>query len=293
MKYKFIKENQDIFSIRLMCKVFTLNKSSYYKWKNKPISTNEEKDLKISKHIKDIFDNSRETYGILRIKSDLKKLGYSCSENRISRLMKKNNLFVKCRKKFKATTNSKHNYPIADNLLNQDFKATSPNQKWVGDITYIATEEGWLYLATIIDLYSKQVIGRSMSNRMTKELCIDALNRAIGRTNPDPGLIFHSDRGSQYASNRYKEILKRNGILQSMSRKGNCYDNACAESFFSTLKTELIQGKRYKTREEAKLDVTDYIETFYNSKRVHSSLGYMSPNEFLKEYYSNNKKKAA
>lgn len=163
----------------------------------------------------------------------------------------------------------------------------------VGDITYISTEEGWLYLVTVIDLYSKQVIGRSMSNRMTKDLCIYALNRAIGRTNPDPKLIFYLDRGSQYASYKYKGILKKNGILQSMSRKGNCYDNACAESFFSTLKTELIQGKRYKTREEAKLDVTDYIETFYNSKRLHSSLGYMSPNEFLKKYYIKNQEKAA
>ena len=270
-----------------------IHKSSYYAWRKTPLSNKINEDKAILIHMKKIFEDSLETYGILRIQNELKKVGYSCSKDRISRLMRENNIVVKCRKKFKAKTNSNHNYPVAPNLLSRDFETDAPNKVWVGDITYISTSEGWLYLATVLDIYSKKVVGWSLSNRMTKELCITALDQAIGTCRPEPGLMFHSDRGTQYASYGYQEVLLENGIIQSMSRKGNCWDNACAESFFSTLKSELVHRNKYMTREGAKLDIVSYIETFYNSKRIHSSLGYKSPNEFLREFYNNQEEKLA
>jgi putative transposase len=194
--------------------------------------------------------------------------------------MKKNNI-VSCRpRKFKATTNSKHNYPVAPNLLNQNFKVAKANYAWVADITYIPTDEGWLYLATIKDLYHKKVIGCSMDSTMTKELAMNALKQAISRVRPPQGVIHHSDRGSQYASHAYQNILREHGFRASMSRKGNCYDNACAESFFSALKNELVYLTRFKTRQEARLAIFEYIEVFYNRTRLHASLGYRTPHEF-------------
>jgi putative transposase len=198
--------------------------------------------------------------------------------------MKENGLISRLKRKYKATTNSNHVYPVAPNLLEKDFKAERPNQKWVGDITYIPTDEGWLYLAAVEDLFHKKVIGWALDSRMTKQLTIDAIEQAIIKEKPNKGLIFHSDRGSQYAAYTYQDKLVSNGIRQSMSAKGHCYDNACMESFFATLKKELIHGRRFRTRDDAKLIIIDYIATFYNAKRLHSALGYMSPIEFERHY---------
>ncbi len=224
------------------------------------------------------------------MKAQLNKDGFPCSKDRVSRLMRENGIFSKLRRKYKATTQSNHNYPVVENLLNQDFKADNPNQKWVGDLTYIATDEGWLYLAGIEDLYHRKLVGWSFSSRMKKQLTLDAFHQAIGRECPESGLIFHSDRGSQYAAYDYQDALRKHGIRQSMSAKGNCYDNAPMESFFSTLKKDIIYGKHFRTREEAIIFIVEYIETFYNCRRLHSSLGNMSPLEF--EQYSKKVKAA-
>ena len=214
------------------------------------------------------------------MKSQLDKDGYSCGKDRVRRLMSEYGIYSRLRKKYKATTQSNHHYPVVENLLKQDFSATEPHQKWVGDMTYIATEEGWLYMAGIEDLYHRKLVGWSFSSRMKKQITIDAIHQAIGRERPEGGLIFHSDRGSQYAAYDYQETLRKHGIRQSMSAKGNCYDNASMESFFSTLKKDIIYGMKFKARREAIQLIVEYIETFYNCRRLHSSLNNMSPMEF-------------
>jgi putative transposase len=269
-----------------MCQVLEVSRSAYYDWLKRPVSYREENDKELIIHIKEIFDESDSTYGHRRIKKALRKKGIKTSNQRVRRLMKEYGLISVLKSKYKATTNSNHNYPVAPNLLNKDFKADKINQKWVGDITYIPTQEGWLYLAAIEDLYHKKIVGWALDSRMTKQLTIKALDQAIRRERPQRGLIFHSDRGSQYAAYDYQDKLKENGIRQSMSAKGDCYDNACMESFFATLKKDLVHRKRFKTREEAKLAIINYIETWYNCKRSHSSLGYMSPMEYQR-YHSN------
>jgi transposase InsO family protein len=206
--------------------------------------------------------------------------GWTYGKNRVARLMRLNGIRPKRSRKFKVTTNSKHSLPLAPNLLNQRFIVDSPASVWVSDITYIWTDEGWLYLAGVLDLYDRQIIGWSVSNRINEQLTFDALGKAIMRRSPDEGLIHHSDQGRQYAAGQYRKLLKKNNITQSMSRKGNCYDNAVMESFFKTLKVELIYRYRFRTREEAKKRLFDYIEIYYNRQRRHSALGYLPPAEF-------------
>ena len=230
--------------------------------------------------IRESHKNSRRAYGSPRITEDLQAKGMRCSENRVARLMKIHGIVSKVKKKFKATTNSKHNLPVAENILNQDFVTKKPNAIWASDITYIATLEGWLYLVVILDLYSRQVVGWSMSDRLTADFVIKALYQAIGRRRPASGCMFHSDRGVQYASADFRDVLKAYGFIQSMSRRGNCYDNAVTESFFHTLKTEHVYEYRYETRTEAVQSVFEYIEMFYNRIRRHSALGYRSPVSF-------------
>jgi len=272
-----------------MCQVLEVSRSAYYDWLIRSESKRKKDDNKLIKEIKRVHKESYETYGIRRVKARLEKENIICGKNRVARLMRENGIFSRLRRKYKATTNSNHSYPVAPNLLNQNFTADKPNEKWVGDITYIPTDEGWLYMAGIEDLFQRKVTGWAFSSRITKELTIAALEQAVGKECPQTGLIFHSDRGSQYAAYDYQDTLRKYGIIQSMSRKGNCYDNACMESFFSTLKKDIIYGKRFKTREEAKQLIIEYIETFYNCKRIHSTLGNMSP----MEYEHNYKKKAA
>jgi len=263
--------------VQRMCRVIGASRSGYYGWKMQPQSKRQKENEKILMEIKESHKNSHRVYGSPRITEDLQAKGTKCSKNRVARLMKVHGIIAKAKKKFKATTNSKHNLPVADNLLNQDFVAEKPNTVWVSDITYIWTLEGWLYLAVILDLYSRQVVGWAMSDRLTANFVIKALHQAIGRRNPVRGCILHSDRGIQYASADFRDVLNSHGFIQSMSRKGNCYDNAVAESFFHTLKTEHVYDYRYETRAEAIQSIFEYIEIFYNRQRRHSAIGYRSP----------------
>lgn len=234
--------------------------------------------------IKNIFEESRGIYGTRRIRRRLMQMGKAVSRKRIARLMKSAQLYCKTKRRFKVTTNSRHNHPISPNLLKRQFSVSKPNQYWVGDITYIPTDQGWLYLATVIDLYSRQVVGWSMSNRMQATLVNDALLMAVWKRKPAKGLIWHTDQGSQYASKSHRNLLGDHHIRQSMSRKGNCWDNAVAESFFHTLKIELTHHHRFKTREEAKDVIFEYIEVFYNRIRTHSANDYASPVDFEKSH---------
>jgi len=238
--------------------------------------------MKLKQKIMQIYSNSRKTYGSPRIYQQLLREGYSVGKKRVERLMQEMGIQALAKRKYKATTDSKHSKPVAQNHLNRDFRADRPNQAWVADITYIYTQEGWLYLATIMDLYSRKIIGWSLRNRLTKELVMAALDMALKQRKPSSSLLLHSDRGSQYASELYQTLLERNGILCSMSGKGNCWDNAVMESFYRTLKIELIYQRNYETRIEAQRDIFEYIEIFYNRERLHSSLGYYSPEEYEK-----------
>lgn len=284
MKYAFIKTNHKKFSVSLMCKGLEVTRSAYYSWLSRPESKRSREERRLGEKVKTIHKTSRETYGTRRIQHDLVEDGERISRKRVGRLMKQQGLKSKSKRKFKATTNSNHNHPVAPNLLNRKFQIDQPDTVYVGDITYIQTDEGWLYLAVLIDLYSRAVVGWSMSNRMTAQLVTDALLMAIWRRQPAKGLMVHSDRGSQYASGLYQKALKEKGFICSMSRKGNCYDNAPSESFFHTLKTELIYHRRYHTRQEAIQDIFEYIEVFYNRQRRHSTIGYQTPLGFEIEH---------
>lgn len=288
----FIKDYRSEFSVTKMCTAMQVSRSAFYEWFNRPPTKREQEDRLLAKKIKKLFFDSRRTFGHRRIKKKLKKIGIKCSNDRIRRLMKGMHLVPVQTNKFKATTNSNHSLPVAPNLLKQDFNADEPCQKWVGDISYIATEEGWLYLAAIIDLFSRKVVGWALGARMTKQLVIDAMSQALRIEKPPEGLIFHSDRGSQYASYDYQDLLREHGIRQSMSAKGDCYDNACAESFFATLKKELVHRRRFKTRSWAKLEIIDHI-LWYNSERIHSYLDDLSPLEYEQHYYNNMRLSAA
>ena len=258
-----------------------VSRSGYYHFlKKAPI----DKDFELLSQVRHIHKENRGTFGSRRMSISLKARGYAVGRFRARSLMKKAGLKVKRPKRFKKTTDSRHRLPVAPNLLNQQFQVDQPNQVWCGDITYLWTLEGWLYLAVIIDLYSRKVVGWALSSRLTTPLVLEALRMAYWRRKPAQGLIHHSDRGSQYAAHDYQGQLKTFGLIPSMSRKGDCYDNAVVESFFHTLKTELIGDQVYTIREEARRAVIDYIEMFYNSRRLHSFLGYATPNDFEKNF---------
>ena len=263
-----------------MCKVFEVNISSYYHWiKSGCVIKKEDKQL--NNLIEVIFIKGRKNYGTRRIQDKLKELyGLLVSRKRISYIMKSLGLRVNMKRRYKNTTDSNHSLPIAPNLLNRDFYASAPDTKYVGDITYISTGEGWLYLATVIDLYSRKIVGWSMDDTMKVSLVNDALNMAISYRKPPKGLLWHTDRGSQYASYSHKELLQHHGIIQSMSRKGNCWDNAVAESFFKTLKSDLVYQTYFYTKVQAKREIFEYIEFHYNRERSHSYLGNVSPSRF-------------
>ncbi len=263
-----------------MCRALKVSPSGYYNWRKRGISKREESNRRLLERIKRAFELSRSTYGSPRILEDLHADGWTCGKKRVARLMRLHGIRPKRNRKFKRTTDSKHSLPIAPNLLNQRFVTDSPASVWVSDITYIWTGEGWLYLAGILDLYDRQIIGWSVSKRINGQLTLDALQKALMRRPPAEGLIHHSDQGRQYAAFAYRKLLEDNQIAQSMSGKGNCYDNAVMESFFKTLKVELIYRYRFRTREEAKKRLFDYIEIYYNRQRRHSALGYLTPAEF-------------
>ena len=272
-----IKKHAEHFTLRMMCKLLLVSPSGYYDWLDRPLSLRAQENTALADKIKAMFIEERSRAGAKRIAKRLKAEGTTVSRHRVARIMRLNGWRAKAAKKFKATTNSNHKLPVAPNLLQQNFSASKPNEKWVSDITYIWTEEGWLYLAVVMDLYSRMVVGWSMSERMTSKLVIDALQMAIWRRKRPYGVIIHSDRGSQYCSHEYQKLLADNGFICSMSKRGDCYDNASMESWNHSFKVEAIHGERFTTRVVAKNHVFEYIDIYYNRKRLHSRLGYLSP----------------
>ena len=284
MKYAWMKQHATEFTVDSMCRFMRVSRSAYYAWLQRGQTTGEKEDAELTGIIQSVFKKSRATYGTRRIKKELGDRNRLVSRRRIGRLMRAADLACKTKRKFKATTNSRHDQPIAPNLLDRQFTVEQPNQVYAGDITYIYTQEGWLYLAVVIDLFSRQVVGWSMAEHMRAKLVNDALLMAVWKRKPAKGLLWHTDRGSQYASESHRTLLKQNDIRQSMSRKGNCWDNAVSESFFHTLKTELVHHQTYQNRDEAKKAIFEYIEVFYNRQRLHSANGYLSPVDYELQY---------
>ena len=280
MRYRAIQEHDRRYPIRLMCRALAVSAAGYYAWRSRPESARSVSARAVLSAIRVIHRESRETYGSPSIWDALIKRGHCVGEHRVARLMRVEGIRAKAVKKWRATTQSNPRLPVAENTLNRQFTVAHPNQVWAGDLTYVWTTEGWLYLAVILDLYSRLVVGWAMGHRLTVELAEQALRMALAHRTPRAGLLHHSDRGSQYAATSYQLMLTTHGITTSMSRRGNCWDNACVESFFGTLKRELVYHRHYVTREEAKQDIFEYIEVFYNRMRRHSTLGYDSPAEY-------------
>jgi len=273
------------YPIPTLCRLFQVSAGGYFDWQTRPDSPRSQKEGRLEAEIQAAHQRTRGLSGPERLQIDLAKHGVRVGVHRIKRIRKKLGIRCKQAKKFKVTTDSRHNLPVAENLLGQEFEVGKPNQTWVSDITYIHTDEGWLYLAGIKDLFDGNVVGYSMSSRMTQDLVNVSLFRAVAARRPPKGLILHSDRGSQYCTRSYAKLLKQFKITPSMSRKGNCYDNAPMESFWGILKNELIHHRRYATREEAIREITEYIEVFYNRQRIQKRLGYLSPVAFERQYY--------
>ena len=280
MRARFIVEDTSRLPVRRKCHLAEMPRSTFYASQDRPESKRERRNRYLLVLIGEVFARSERVYGSRRVHAELRKHNICCGLNRVARLMKLHGLAGVQHRGFRVTTNSKHDYPIAPNRLGRDFRVTRPDRIYVADISYIPTEEGWLYLATEMDLFSHRIVGWSLSGRLTRELALSALGMAVGLRRPGPGLIHHSDQGVQYACGDFQRLLARHQMLPSMSRRGNPYDNAVAESFFRTLKVELIYRRRFRTRTEAKAAIVEYIELFYIRRRLHSSLGYLSPVEY-------------
>ena len=281
MKFDWIHAHVGEFEVQVMCEVLNVSRAGYYAWLRRPVSACDKANAALDMRIAKVFTGSRETYGSPRVFNALKRQGVVCGENRVARRMRKNALISVRRRKYRPqSTDSNHALPIAENLLQQEFTATQPNQRWVGDITYIWTAQGWLYLATILDLFSRKVVGWATSFSPSAELACRALEMAVVRRGKPQDLVYHSDRGVQYASSKFRETLALFHITPSMSRRGNCYDNAVAESFFDTLKVELAHRYKFANQSIARMLLIDYIEEFYNNNRIHSTLGFFSPAEY-------------
>jgi putative transposase len=280
VKYAFIDQHRDSYPLHVLCEALQVSDSGFAAWQRSEGPTKWLSDSALLKRIREIHAQTKAAYGSPRIYRELKERGIAVGKARVERLMRENQVRGRHKRRFKATTDSKHSLPVAPNRLDQNFATERPDQVWTADITYLATGEGWLYLAVVLDLYTRQIVGWAMRERMTKDLVIDALRMAWFRRRPQPGLIHHSDRGSQYCSHDFQDQLAEYGMLASMSRKGNCWDNAPSESFFNSLKNERVHGSRYETRDEARADVFEYIEVFYNRSRRHSALGGVSPVSF-------------
>jgi transposase InsO family protein len=280
VRYVFVRDHRWEFPVNAMCRVLEAPRSGFYAWLASPESQRVRTDRRLLVAIKELHRRSDRSYGSPRITEALRTRGLHLNHKRVERLMAAHGIRSVHRRKYRVTTDSSHTSPVAPNVLARCFEASAPNQKWVADITYLWTEEGWLYLAAVMDLYSRRIVGHAMGSRLKPELVLDALRMAFHRRSPGPGLLHHSDRGIQYAAGVYQQALARWGIVCSMSRKGDCYDNAVMESFFKTLKVERVYQRRYVGREQARWDVSQWIESFDNSWRIHSALGYLSPAEF-------------
>jgi transposase InsO family protein len=281
VKFKFIEDHQEDYSVEVMCDMLEVSRAGYYAWVDRPASARAGRHEELLEEIRRMKEESYGAYGTVRIHRAFRKRKMRVTRKTVAKLLRENGLNCVAKRGFvPQTTDSNHGHAVAGNLLNQDFSTKAINTTWVSDITYIPTDEGWLYLAAVMDLHSRKIIGWSVADHMRSELVCDALSRALKERNPAGSLIHHSDRGVQYACDDYQRMLSLHGLTCSMSRKGNCYDNAVMESFFGTLKTEWVHQRRYRTRAEAKQSLFEYIEAFYNRKRMHSSLGYVSPVEF-------------
>ncbi len=285
--FEVIAAEEAHFPVSMMCEVLEVSRSGYYAWKTREPSERARETAELVQEVAEIHAASRKTYGSPRIRRELRERGRNVSRKRVARLMRQEGIQGRRRAKFKKTTDSNHRFPVANNILDRNFTVSKPDQAWVADITYVWTLEGWLYLAVILDLFSRRVVGWSMADHMRTELALGALQAALGHREPSPeGMLFHSDRGSQYAADDHREALRQHGITCSMSRKGNCWDNAVAESFNSTLKTELVHRTIFLTRDAAKTTISEWIEVFYNRQRRHSSIGYSTPVAYEENFYA-------
>ena len=273
------------YPLAVMCRALDVARSGYHAWERRAPSPRAQANHRLAVAIQAAHRRTRESYGPERLQSELKADGFPAGVGRIKRLRKKLGIRCKQKRRFKATTNSRHQLRVAPNLLNQNFSASRPNETWVTDLTYVPTVEGWLYLSGIKDLHTGEIVGYAMGARMTQDLVGRALSQAVAAQRPTPGLIHHSDRGSQYCAHDYQALLRQSGMHASMSRRGNCYDNAPMESFWGTLKNELVHHRRYETREQARREITEYIEIFYNRQRRQARLGYLSPVAFAQQFY--------
>jgi len=275
-----MRDHRTEFPLIMMCRLFGVSRSGYYAWLDRPESRRAQETRALTGRIRVVHAQSREMYGAPRVWRQLRAQGHLCGKNRVARLMRENGIRAKGRRRYRATTDSRHALPVAPHLLERHFEPGCADRVWASDITYIRTQEGWLYLAPVMDLHSRRIVGWSMGSELDHSLAVKALQMAIANRRPRRGLIHHSDRGVQYACGEYQRLLRAHGIRSSMCRKGDCWDNAPMESFFATLKTELVRHRSYRTRGEARREIFEYIEGFYNRRRMHSSLGYVSPAEF-------------
>lgn len=281
MKFAFIQNHQEEFPIEAMCRVLEVSRSGYYVWQQRPASATAQRQAELLEQIQQIHEESRQVYGSPRVHRELAAQGVKCSENTVAKLMRNAGVRSKMRKRFVVrTTDSRHAHPIAPNTLDRQFQQPAPDQAWAADITYIRTQEGWLYLAALIDLCSRKIVGWATGDSLAAPLVCQALEMALVHRQPNQSLLHHSDRGVQYACDDYQALLATQDIQSSMSRTGNCYDNAVIESFFGTLKTELVHHENFPTREAAHSSLFEYIEVFYNRRRRHSAIGYVSPHEY-------------
>lgn len=288
MRYQCIDRHRDQYPIRMMCEAVKVSRSGYYAWHSRPESDRDATDRALTQAIQKIHRDSKGVYGAPKICAELKARGYHHGRHKIARLMRQAGLRGCPQRRFKVTTQSDPSHSVAKNLLKQDFTAKAPNHRWASDITYINTQQGWLYLAIVMDLYSRRIVGWSMDRWISRHLTIDALTMALGSRIPEDQLIHHSDRGAQYTSDDFRNVLDMHGIQCSMSGRGNCYDNAVVESFFGLLKRERVNRRRYRTRDEARADIFDYIECFYNRKRRHGYVGNISPVDFERQTIGHN-----
>ena len=286
MRFALIDQAKEQFPVHRLCRVLGVSPSGYFAWKDRPACRRQRDDLVLLAHARSSFALSNGTYGSPRMTRELQDNGFAVGRRRTARLMRENDLKARQKRRFKRTTDSEHSWPVAPNIIDQDFAADGPNQKWGVDISYVWTREGWIYLAVVIDLFSRRVVGWSVGDRLHRRLAIAALQTALTMRRPPEGLIHHSDRGSQYCSVDYQATLRRHGIRISMSGKGNCYDNAMVETFFKTLKSELVWRTTFFTRADAERDIARYIDGFYNPVRRHSALNYLSPTQFEKQAVS-------
>jgi putative transposase len=285
--FAFIDEHRHRWPVCLLCDALDVSTAGYYAWRDRPVSARQQRQDALLVEIRAIHAEAKARYGSPRVHAELNVRGQGCSENRVAALMKAHGIRAKMPRRFVRTTDSRHGLPVAENVLGRDFEPPGPNVAWGADITYIPTADGWLYLAVVEDLFSRRIVGWSMDGTMTSRLVVDALDMAIQRRLPGEGLLAHSDRGSQYASEHYQQLLGRHGIACSMSRVAQCWDNAPVESFFASLKRELVHDETYSTRDQAKASIFEYVEMFYNRVRLHSSLGYLSPEEFERAHNPN------